>query len=559
MDQLDADVVRRWAADATSALGSARARIDAVNVFPVPDSDTGTNVYLTVASGAEALTRCPREMTVADAAVAFARGAVVGARGNSGVIVSQYLEGLALSFEAARDMAVGPVELAGAFEAAQLAARAAVARPVEGTVLTAATRAAGAARARADGGGSLADVLVAAVDEAHGCVQESRTLLPALRAAGVVDAGAWAFVVLLDALRVSVEWLGRGDRPTGIETASFDGAVASGGAVPFDEPVSSRATVSPSSRESAPSPGAGEWRTDAGAERPHGGEFEVMYLVEPGAGEHDDLGAALSGRLQAVGDSVAVVGGHGVWQVHVHTDDPARAILAGSLAAQRQITVRDLALQLPGAEPAATGRGSGGGLGVVAGTHARGLVADLARTGAVVHLLTDRAPGAGEIARAVVDTGCAEVLVLPGDDAALAAAQLLGWERILTGTVPRVHVLPAVDDVAVVVALAAVVESRAEDATTRVGMVDDALRGLRTLVVDATDAVEAVVTALADGAPRLVTVLAGDHVDTEVLDALAEAVATRHPASEVVVLGVGVDRPELVIGLQPLVLPGTTS
>ncbi|MCR6494015.1 DAK2 domain-containing protein [Cellulomonas sp. P24] len=533
MDQLDADVVRRWAADATSALGSARARIDAVNVFPVPDSDTGTNVYLTVASGAEALTRGPEVMTVADAAVTFARGAVVGARGNSGVIVSQYLEGLALSFEAVRGTEVGPVELAGAFEAAQLAARAAVAEPVEGTVLTAATRAAGAARARADRGGSLAEVLVAAVDEAHGCVQESRDLLPALRAAGVVDAGAWAFMVLLDALRVSVEWPGHGGRPTGIETASFDGIAAS--------------------------PEAGEQRTDAGAERPHGGEFEVMYLVEPGAEENDDLGAVLSGRLQAVGDSVAVVGGHGVWQVHVHTDDPARAILAGELAAQRQITVRDLALQLPGASPAATGRGSGGGLGVVVGTRARGLVADLARTGAVVHLLTDRAPGVDEIARAVVDTGCTEVLVLPGDDAALAAARLLVSERVLTGTVPRVHVLPAVDDVAVVVALAAVVESRAEDATTRVGIVDDALRGLRTIVVDATTAVEAVMTALADGVPRLVTVLAGDQVDTEMLDALAEAVATRRPACEVVVLGVGVGRTELVIGLQPLVVPGTTS
>lgn len=551
MDQLDADVVRRWAADATSALGSARARIDAVNVFPVPDSDTGTNVFLTVASGAEALTRRPEGLTVADAAVTFARGAVVGARGNSGVIVSQYLEGLALSFETVRDTVVGPVELAGAFEAAQLAARAAVAEPVEGTVLTAATRAAGAARARADGGGSLADVLVAAVDEAHGCVQESRDLLPALREAGVVDAGAWAFVVLLDALRMSVEWQGHGVRPTGIETASFDGIAASRGAECSRDAASSR--------ESASSPEAGEQRADAGAERPHGGEFEVMYLVEPGAGEHDDLGAVLSGRLQAVGDSVAVVGGHGVWQVHVHTDDPARAILAGELAAQRQITVRDLALQLPGAEPAATGRGSGGGLGVVVGTRARGLVADLARTGAVVHLLTDRAPGVDEIPRAVVDTGCTEVLVLPGDEAALAVARLLVSERGLTGTVPRVHVLPAVDDIAVVVALAAVVESRAEAAATRVGIVDDVLRGLRTIVVDTTGAVEAVMTALADGAPRLVTVLAGNPADAAALDALAEAVTTRHPACEVVVLGVGVDRPELVIGLQPLVLPRTTS
>ncbi|HUX69452.1 MAG TPA: DAK2 domain-containing protein, partial [Cellulomonadaceae bacterium] len=122
MDQLDADVVRQWAATATTALGSARARIDAVNVFPVPDSDTGTNVFLTVASGTDALAGLGSGAAVAEAAVAFARGALVGARGNSGVIVSQFLEGFALFLESRPDEgAVGPVELAEAFEAAQLA------------------------------------------------------------------------------------------------------------------------------------------------------------------------------------------------------------------------------------------------------------------------------------------------------------------------------------------------------------------------------------------------------------------------------------------------------
>ena len=119
VDRLDADAVRQWATTATTALGSARTRIDAVNVFPVPDSDTGTNVFLTVASGSSALAGLGHDATVADAAVAFARGSLVGARGNSGVIVSQFLEGFALSLESrSDDGTVGPLGLAEAFEAA---------------------------------------------------------------------------------------------------------------------------------------------------------------------------------------------------------------------------------------------------------------------------------------------------------------------------------------------------------------------------------------------------------------------------------------------------------
>ncbi|OIQ77838.1 hypothetical protein GALL_404650 [mine drainage metagenome] len=306
-----------------------------------------------------------------------------------------------------------------------------------------------------------------------------------------------------------------------------------------------------------------------------------MFLVEPADDGGPDLGTALSARMQAVGDSVAVVGGHGVWQVHVHTDDPARAIHAGALAAQRQITVRSVALQLPDASAATTGRGSGGGLGVVVGTRARALVVDLARTGAVVHVLTDRAPSTGELVRAVVDTGCADVVVLPGDPAALATARLVASRSPVSGSGVRVHVLPAVDDVAVVVAMAAVVESVDADADLRVGAVEVALRGLRTIVVDQppvgpsasasqqaglphgvvlpsegeVDAAGAVMAALADGVPRIVTVLTGDRADGAAVDALVHAVTTDHPESEVVLLSAGVDRPMLAIGLQPLVVP----
>ncbi|HUX71548.1 MAG TPA: hypothetical protein VMV41_13610, partial [Cellulomonadaceae bacterium] len=418
-----------------------------------------------------------------------------------------------------------------------------------------------AAHGSALAGGSLVGVLGAAVDAAHACVLESRDVLPVLREAGVVDAGAWALVVLLEALRTSVESRGHGGPTTGVETASFDGP-------------------GPSSEH------AGTVRREAAGLRPcpdARGEFEVMFLVEPADGGGPDLGTVLTARMRTVGDSVAVVGGHGVWQVHVHADDPARAILAGALATQRQITVRSVALQLPDAPPAATGRGSGGGLGVVVGTRARALVADLARSGAVVHLLTDRAPSGGELVRAIVDTGCTDVVVLPGDPAALATALLVASRSPFSGQGTRVHVLPAVDDVSVVVAMVAIVESVAEGPDARVRAVEVALRGLRTIAVDrsparaststvphaarpsdvdvpgedAAEAVGAVMTALADGAPRIVTLLTGEQADRGVVDALVHAVRTGHPESEVVVLDAGVDRPSLAIGIQPLVAPET--
>ena len=194
---LDAAAVREWMRASQTALGNRRAEIDALNVYPVPDGDTGTNMYLTVEAAAisamEITDPRPEPGPVAEA---LARGALLGARGNSGVILSQMLRGLAdvLATTPAPD---GAALSAGLTRAADLA-YSAVSRPVEGTVLTVARAAAEAGAQVAQSG--LAHVAKAASGKAHEALALTPTQLPELAAAGVVDAGGMGYCVVLDAL-----------------------------------------------------------------------------------------------------------------------------------------------------------------------------------------------------------------------------------------------------------------------------------------------------------------------------------------------------------------------
>ncbi|MEV4899019.1 DAK2 domain-containing protein, partial [Nonomuraea sp. NPDC055795] len=129
MQVLEPPAVRRWSRLAADSLGRARAEIDALNVFPVADGDTGTNLYLTMLSAAEAVESLPDDVDGAVVWQTLSYGAMVGARGNSGVIVSQALRGLAEVLKGGSDLRTALVR------AAELA-RQAVARPVEGTVLS---------------------------------------------------------------------------------------------------------------------------------------------------------------------------------------------------------------------------------------------------------------------------------------------------------------------------------------------------------------------------------------------------------------------------------------
>ncbi|HEX5566767.1 MAG TPA: DAK2 domain-containing protein, partial [Streptomyces sp.] len=209
----DAVAVRTWCAQALDALGRARETIDAINVYPVADADTGTNLYLTVESAARAVeAACAGDPTPAQAVRAMAHGALIGARGNSGTILAQLLRGMAEEIGAGDGEAGGTGSAGKAAEAAAkddaellrralcraaVSARAAVARPVEGTVLTVA---AAAAEAAATADGDCAAVARAAWAAARTALEATPEQLPALSRAGVVDAGGYGLVTVLGAL-----------------------------------------------------------------------------------------------------------------------------------------------------------------------------------------------------------------------------------------------------------------------------------------------------------------------------------------------------------------------
>ncbi|MZE74251.1 DAK2 domain-containing protein, partial [Streptomyces sp. SID5789] len=207
----DALAVRTWCGLSLRALGRAREEIDAINVYPVADGDTGTNLYLTVESAVAAVEAvfAAHELddgapgtaegpSLAEAVGAMAHGALIGARGNSGTILAQLLRGMAQVLTARSESAhtEGP-GLRLALRNAAESARQAVAHPVEGTVLTVASAAADAA---ADAEGDCAEVARTAYEGARAALAATPAQLPVLERAGVVDAGGHGLVTVLGAL-----------------------------------------------------------------------------------------------------------------------------------------------------------------------------------------------------------------------------------------------------------------------------------------------------------------------------------------------------------------------
>ena len=511
---LDAAVLRAWADGAVRALAEHRGELDALNVFPVADSDTGTNLYLTLREARQALA----ERSGDQAARGFARGALVGARGNSGVIVSQYLG------ELLRAVPPGPLTgeaLAVALRRATDAAYRAVASPVEGTVLS-------VARAVADGSGSLTggpvEILTAALDAGYEALGRTPEQLAPLRAAGVLDAGGWGLLLVLGAL---AEALGApAHTPAHPAVLGADGTTRSG-------------TRGRHEHDGGTRPG------HAGAVCPHGaqtGAFEVMYLVAGSEEAADDgaVAARLRAVLAEVGDSVAVVGGDGLWQGHVHTDDPVGAVASAGRAGVRatQVRVRHIARQA-GVHGVHTPP-----LGVVAVTGAVGLTADLARAGAVVVLVLPGEAAGPELERAVDDTGAGSVLVL-------AAAGLLAAVPQRADT----RVRDGLSEAQVVAGAATFAEHSSagcdpdELATRVLAAVDD----VRTVVADVgpggdPGAVLAAARSLVNHDTALLTVLVPDDTPEDLAARLADVVGG---GVEVVLLGTGLPGRSVVLGAEP--------
>jgi DAK2 domain fusion protein YloV len=395
LKSLDAASVRRFAESAVTALARHRSEIDQLNVYPVPDGDTGTNMHLTLVSARDHLSEAGRPSdSTCEAMARLARGALLGARGNSGVILAQLLRGVADRIADGSPQAVA----AGLMEGAK-AARAAVAHPVEGTILSVADAAGNAALAVQ---GDLADVVRAAGQSAVDALSLTPEQLPILAAAGVVDAGGRGLVVILDALVAEV---------TGEELELPPAPPAALGAEPVAE---------------------------AKAEQ-YG--YEVQYLLDAEESAVERLRTALDG----LGDSLVVVGGPQTWRVHIHVSDVGAAIEAGVRAGRPyQIGVTDLTQQVAGRaclDPDARG--------VVVVCAGNGLD-ELFRGENAVTVAAN--PSTAEILTAVRRAAAGRVVVLPNDPNTQAVAIAAAGEAYHEGV--KVRVVPTKSPVQALAALA---------------------------------------------------------------------------------------------------------
>jgi DAK2 domain fusion protein YloV len=421
----------RRACDGRGLLGAFRAavadleahvdEVNALNVFPVPDGDTGSNMMATVRAALDEAEALGESATAERIASAAAFGALMGARGNSGVITSQILRGIAEGL--AGKPRFNALDMANALDAGTRAAYGAVAKPVEGTILTVIREASAAAVQTAESDRDLETVLGATVDAAHEAVVKTPTLLAVLREAGVVDSGGEGLYRLMHgALQYAV---GAASRPATAATA----------ATPRPSVLVAHADV--------------------------GYGYETMYLLQAPAGVTLDVDA-IRDHLESIGDSVLVAGDPTAVKVHVHGDRPDAAIGYGlSLGVLSRISIENLDNQTREARetraaaftaadgagdssPDAAGRAgaansSGNGsdapdpaaplldLAVVAVAAGDGLAAIFRDFGVqrVVSGGQGANPSTGELLEAVRSANAREVLVLPNNPNVVLAARVV--------------------------------------------------------------------------------------------------------------------------------------
>jgi DAK2 domain fusion protein YloV len=561
-----------------SAFAAHRAELDDLNVFPVPDGDTGTNLYITLDSALEAA-REPRMSgegglgpgpgtsagLMADDAAALARATLLAARGNSGVILSQLVRGLSevIAEAAAADGTDGAADrhgldgpmLALVLRRASDRAYAGVTRPVEGTILSVAAAAASAAELAASTGSDLYAVAHASLVAARVALAATTAQLPVLAQAGVVDAGGLGYVLVLEALELVIA------------------------GEPVSDPLPPRAAhLSPIAlRAAAHADGNGAAAGGDGEPREPGGpSYEVMYLLSD---SDEEAVATLRARLDTLGDSVLVVGGEDLWNVHVHVDDVGAAIQAGIEAGHpHRIAVTNFGDQRR-ARTASSGRGGLGPVAVVACAAGTGLAEVFSASGAVsVFNGPGRRASAGQLLDAIRSAGSQCVIVLPNEKDTLLAAEAAASAAADGGL--EVHVVQSRSAVQGIAALA-VFESTASGrdnlvamsgaaAATRHGAVTVASKEALTsagqchpgdilgavggdVVVVGNDLVVVgakVVARLLDGGGELLTVISGVGGGPELSAEIAKSASERHPDIEVSIIDGGQATYPLLLGVE---------
>ncbi|WP_097910912.1 DAK2 domain-containing protein [Streptomyces sp. b84] len=575
-DDLDAVAVRTWCSLALEALGRERAEIDAINVYPIADGDTGTNLYLTVESAAAAVEAVfaayetgATAPATADAVRAMAHGALIGARGNSGTILAQLLRGMAGVLADGGDAA----HLRLALTRAADAARRAVAHPVEGTVLTVA---AAASEAASGEGSDLRTVVHAAYDGALAALAKTPEQLAVLGRAGVVDAGGRGLVAVLGALVETVTGqapvrgprTAHGKAPTPVDGGSVVGLPVGG--TPVEGVPEAGFPAGGVPEAGVP---VGERPLDCPEDGVAGPAFEVIYLLEAG----DEQVARLRTRLDALGDSLVVVGGDGLWHVHVHVDDAGAAVEAG-VEAGRPYRIRithfatesghDLRVQAEPAQRAVVV--------VVPGDGLAGLCTEAGATTVIAR--PGEPPASGELVDAIRRAHAREVVLLPNDAAlrhtAAAAAEQARTEGVRVALVPTRAAVQGIAALAVhepdrgfdedVVAMTAAAGATryAELAVAErqswtmagicqagdiLGLIDG---DVAVIGADVPATARTVLDRMLAAGGELVTLVLGEDVPDSLADALEEHVREGHLAVDTVIYRGGHQRAPLLIGVE---------
>ena len=505
------------------ALRTHQDELNRLNVYPVPDGDTGTNMALTLEAVCSELEDAHG---MAEVCHAISHGSLMGARGNSGVILSQILRGLAGTFTDLEQ--AGAEALVTGLRRAADAAYEAVMRPVEGTILTVARVAAEAAESwTSGGGGPLVELLDRLATAAREAVANTPELLPVLKEARVVDAGGKGFALLFDAMLVVVD--GR----------------------PLPEPD---LVVTPAAIQ------AHFAEDDVSSLR-----YEVMYMLE----SPDEKISPLKDAWAAIGDSIVVVGGDGLWNCHVHTNDIGSAVEAGIEAGRpRDIRITDLLEQVeeeewvketaqaevsPSADQAHVPTGV---VAVAVGEGVRRLLASLG-VRCIVAGGQSMNPSTAQILDAVEETPADAIVVLPDNKNIVPVArqvaeltdrpvEVVPTQSVIEGLCSLVaydpHTPLAENVAAMSEAIARIrtgeVTQAVRDATTPFGAVAAgdwiALdgEGICAKAATAGDAATALVDHLMWDDAELVTVLCGDGASADESKHIEEHIGLEHPQVE---------------------------
>ena len=292
LESLGAEALRETLITFRTTLRAHMEGINRLNVYPVPDGDTGTNMARTLDAVVKELEGAAVDM--GGTCDAIAHGSLMGARGNSGVILSQVMRGMVSKLRGVAGGVAGAPEVAAALKAASVASYEAVLKPIEGTILTVVRETADAAVAAAGSGESLVGMLRVARDAGRAALANTPELLPVLKDAGVVDAGGAGFMLFIDSAL----------------------HVVAGDALPEPEDV---AGPSAEQLEAVSLRAGADGAVDVSELR-----YEVMFLLNLDDSQH----RAFMTAWGEIGDSIVVVGGDGLYNCHIHTNDIGAAIEA---------------------------------------------------------------------------------------------------------------------------------------------------------------------------------------------------------------------------------------